>query len=75
MSDETPVVRERAVREKHVNEAIEVAHAAFERLSEATTLAAQGQAMIDLSNAMSDLVSWHPRWDWEHGVMKEDSDV
>jgi hypothetical protein len=45
------------------------AYWAFERLSEAKTIGEQGDAFNDLSNAMSDLVSWLPGWDWERGVL------
>lgn len=39
----------------------------FENLSEATTLSRQAGAFIELANSVSDLVSWHPKFDIETG--------
>lgn len=47
------------------------AYRAWENLRDATTLSLQADALTDLSNAMGDLVSWLPEWDWEHGVLND----
>lgn len=43
----------------------------FEHLSEATTLPRQAGAYDALYNAMANLVTWLPGWDWEHGVLHD----
>lgn len=47
--------------------AIEEVWAVHAQLSEAKTIGSQAQYIIELSNRVSDLASWHPRWDYEHG--------
>lgn len=39
----------------------------FENLADARTLLSQADAMVDLSNAMSDLASYHPSYDIKQG--------
>lgn len=38
--------------------------------TEAGTISEQADYFINLSNAMSDLFSWHPKWDYETGMME-----
>ncbi len=45
------------------------AYEAWVRVRDARSLGDQADAVVDLSNAMSDLVSFLPEWDWEHGVL------
>lgn len=49
----------------NIHEAILPVHWAFERLAE---------AYADLSNAMSDLISWHPQYDSETGRIEDDDE-
>jgi hypothetical protein len=45
---------------------------AWERLHDARTLGEQASAVEALFNAMSDLVSWHPDYDYEKGTLRHD---
>lgn len=47
------------------------AYRAFEQLQSATTLPAQASAYTNLANAMSDLVTWLPEWDYERGILHD----
>lgn len=51
------------------------AYWAWEELAEARNLSQQASAVDRLSNAMGNLVSWLPGWDWEHGVLKDPEDA
>jgi hypothetical protein len=46
----------------------------WERLSDARTPIEAAQAMVNLSNAMSDLVTWLPDWDADRGMLRGDAD-
>lgn len=48
-------------------DAVQSAWFAFERLAEATTIGAQGEAFIELSNHMADVASWLPAYDPDTG--------
>jgi hypothetical protein len=50
-------------------EALEEVHYRHEILLKAKTLTDMGQAAIDLSNAMSDLASYHPGYDPETSTL------
>lgn len=50
-------------------DAIASAYWAWERLRDARSITEQADAVIDLSNAMSDLASWHPEYDIETGLI------
>ncbi len=45
---------------------------AWDRLSEAKTLPAQASAVNDLANAMSDLASWLPGYEYRTGRLPSD---
>lgn len=59
-------------REDGVLDCIERVFHETNGLGDAKTISEQGSAFNELSNAVSDLVSWHPRYDWEHGVMLDE---
>lgn len=41
----------------------------FQRFDEAKTVFQRCSALMDLCNAMSDMQSWLPGWDWKSGTM------
>lgn len=59
-----------------IMEAIEEVDYAFDNYVESCTLTSQAHYLIELSNRMSDLRSWHPRFDGEQGrIVPEDEHV
>lgn len=48
-------------------EAIEAVYVTFESFNDAKYETSRAQALIDLSNAVSDLISWHRMYDYERG--------
>jgi hypothetical protein len=50
---------------KDAAEAIETVAAAWDRMSNARSPLDQAQGMVDMSNAMSDLRTWHPEYDYK----------
>lgn len=66
----------------HMAEAIEEVNYRYHLLATAKTLPDQGQAIIDLSNAVSDLSTWHPGYDpetstlpWERQDAEQDAEL
>lgn len=64
-SDEQPKMSEGAA------EALDHLHYRYTRYVEATTPLAQGEALVEVHNAMSDMASWHPdfQFEYEHTQM------
>jgi hypothetical protein len=56
------------------HDAGEAAYRAWETLSEAKTLPQQADAIRDLGDAMGDLVSFLPGWDWQRGLLVLEGD-
>lgn len=54
--------------------ALENAYNAFDCYSEAKTPFLQAHYLVELSNAMGDLVTWHPRWRCEVGRIERAQD-
>lgn len=60
---------------------VEVAFDALDELEyrwqqyvEAKTVGSQAGAFVELSNAMSDVISYHPNWDYERGEVRRDEE-
>lgn len=51
-----------AQRQEWLYDALERAHAVFNEYLEAPTIYQQGNALVELCNAMSDLATYHPRF-------------
>lgn len=60
-----------AERLDHIYDAIESAAWGWERLSGATTLSETASAFDQVNNAISDLQTWHPRFNYETGEIEE----
>lgn len=56
-------------RRLHTWGAIEALHHAFETWSTSTTPTGQASALVDLTNALGDMFSWHPGWEVETATM------
>lgn len=67
--DELGALRERDVTSEPWGglRALESAYNAFDCYRDANTLFLQAHYLVELSDAMSDLVTWHPRWRFEVG--------
>lgn len=50
-------------------DAIEEVYYQFNRLTSANDVLTQASALMDLNNAISDLVSWHPGYDINSGTL------
>ena len=48
-------------------DAIAAVYVAFESFNNAKYETSRAQAIVDLSNAVSDLISWHSMYDFERG--------
>lgn len=60
---------------KWVMENISEVSYAFDNYTEAKTLPMQAHWLGELSNAMSDLISYHPRFDYEQGRIVPENEV
>lgn len=56
------------------HDALATAYWAWECLQEAKTLGQQAGAYDALSNAMHDLVTWHPNFNYETGTLETDDE-
>jgi hypothetical protein len=61
-------------RAGYLNEAIDEVDYRFESLRDATTLGEQASAFERLSDAMSDLKTWHPKYDLDRGIIQRDEE-
>jgi hypothetical protein len=59
-SDEQPKMSEGAA------ECLDHLHYRYTRFVEATTPLAQADALVEVNNAMSDMISWHPDYQFEY---------
>lgn len=48
----------------------EALYIAWDRFSEATTPVEAASRLVDLSNAVHDVISWLPNYNYERGVLK-----
>lgn len=56
------------------HDAASAAYCAWAQFAAARTFGMQASYWVAFSNAMSDLVSFLPNWDWERGALNENSD-
>ena len=60
---------------QHIYECIATVHRDFEYLTDAKTLGDQANGITRLSNSMHDLVTWHPLWNVETGLIEDEEAV